>query len=146
MNAAQHPAGHRVGQRLLVVDADRDTVDDVLEHLRRSEGEGATVQVARTGIEAFALALTFRPDIILIDPDLPDRDGWEVIQRILAYAPCCAVIMSRRAEPEDLGRALRCGARNYVVKPFAADTALPELLRQCAAKPMPMSSNPLFSR
>lgn len=131
MSTGQLPVRHEADWRLLVVDADQDTVDYVLGNLQRYEREVAAAQVARTGAEAISLARAFRPDILLINPDLPDLDGFVVIESILRDMRCVALIMSQRQEPEDFTRAMGCGARGYLVKPLTALKSMPQSYGCC---------------
>lgn len=131
MSAGQFPVRDGFGWRLLVVDADRDTVDYVLGNLQRYEREVAAAQVARTGAEAISLAREFRPNILLIDPDLPDLDGFVVIESIVRDTQCVAVIMGQLQDPEDFMRAMDCGARGYLAKPLTALKTMPRSYGCC---------------
>ena len=68
-----------------------------------------------------ARARELRPDLVLLDMQLPDIDGLEVMRRLRADSataniPCIAV--SANAMQEDIGRALRAGAVDYWTKPL----------------------------
>lgn len=115
------------GWRVLVVDADRELEDRVLSNAQRCEREVTDVWAARTGADAIILARELRPDLLLLDPDLPDVDGWALLQRILEdVRGCAAVIVARHAKPEDIMLALACGARGYLVKPITNRDTLPK--------------------
>lgn len=79
-------------------------------------GEGAN------GVEALQLVDSLKPDLILIDINMPVMDGIEAIEKISLYHPaCCVVVMSVQGEQEYLRRAMSAGARDYLVKPFSSD-------------------------
>lgn len=127
MCAVLHPARRENGWRVLVVDAERDLVDRVLRNAERCGQAVAAVRVARAGAEAIPLARDLQPDLLLLDPDLPDGDGWALLQPILRDAPrCAAVIVTRRVAPEDIKMAMAYGARGYLVKPIGARNIPPQ--------------------
>jgi len=82
-----------------------------LEHFRVIEAETA----ARGLIEAG----THKPDLVIIDLGLPDRDGLTVIQGIRAWSPMPIIVLSARSDEIDKVTALEEGADDYVTKPFA---------------------------
>ena len=74
-----------------------------------------------TGAAGVARALSLRPDVILIDLQLPDFDGFEVLRRLrarpeTAATPCIA--LSANAMPEDIARGLASGFDDYWTKPI----------------------------
>lgn len=81
---------------------------------------------AATGDEAIAQAAALRPDVILMDIKMPDRNGIEATRRILATNPSANVVVLTMLEDDDsVFAAMRAGARGYVLK--GADEG--ELLR-----------------
>ncbi len=77
--------------------------------------------IAVDGLSGVARARELRPDLVLLDMQLPDIDGLEVMRRLRADSataniPCIAV--SANAMQEDIGRALRAGAVDYWTKPL----------------------------
>lgn len=89
------------------------------------ESDGFRVVLAGDGKEALALAVSERPDIVLLDVMLPDLGGFDVA----AQLDLPVVFLSARASELDLERGRRCGALDYVTKPFDP-TALPARLRE----------------
>jgi two-component system, response regulator PdtaR len=73
---------------------------------------------ARDGIEAVELARTHRPDLILIDLNLPRLDGVEATRRILDERRLPIVALTGHGSGEFLERALEAGAVAHVLKPF----------------------------
>jgi CheY-like chemotaxis protein len=82
---------------------------------------------ATNGESGFALAQTRMPKLILLDLDLPDIHGSEVIQRLQkdpATASIPVVVISGDATPSQIERLLVLGARNYLTKPVSAEPLL----------------------
>jgi two-component system, OmpR family, KDP operon response regulator KdpE len=71
---------------------------------------------ARGEIEARA----HKPDLLLVDLGLPDRDGAELIRRVRSWSSVPIIVLSARAAEEQKIAALDAGADDYVTKPFAA--------------------------
>ena len=65
-----------------------------------------------------------RPDLILLDLGLPDRDGLEIIQRVRQSSQTPIVVLSARGEEKDKIAALDLGADDYVAKPFSVGELL----------------------
>ena len=75
---------------------------------------------ARTGTEAVALALTLRPDVVVMDISMAEMDGLEATRRIRAQAPSIQVLILTMHESEEYFlQSLRAGAAGYVVKKAA---------------------------
>ncbi len=79
------------------------------------------LDVAVDGASGVAQAAALRPDLILLDMQLPDFDGFEVLRRLrqtpaTAAIPCIA--LSANAMPEDIQRALQAGMSDYWTKPL----------------------------
>jgi DNA-binding response OmpR family regulator len=104
---------------LLVVD-DEPEVADVLRDF--FEGQGYTVNCAFNGRDALVLASLSRPDAVILDIRMPDRDGSEVLRDLLALDESIAVVMVSGTDDESLARKLlKAGAFDYVRKPFMLD-------------------------
>lgn len=79
------------------------------------------LHVAVDGASGVAQALELKPDLILLDMQLPDCDGFEVLRRLraqpaTAHIPCIA--LSANAIPEEIERALSAGLSDYWTKPL----------------------------
>jgi two-component system KDP operon response regulator KdpE len=102
----------------IVVVEDEPGIRDVLRVLlhaanyRVVEAESA----ARGEVEARA----HKPDLLLVDLGLPDRDGTELIRRVRAWSAVPIIVLSARTAEEQKIAALDAGADDYVTKPFAA--------------------------
>ena len=75
---------------------------------------------ARTGTEAVAMALTLKPDVVVMDISMPEMDGLEASRRIREQAPSIQVLILTMHESEEYFlQSLRAGAAGYVVKKAA---------------------------
>jgi len=102
--------------RILVVDDHGMVREGLAALLDRQEGMHV-VGTAASGKEAIALAQGLEPQVIIMDLVLPDMNGIDATERILALLPLTRVIaLSASHTTEHVCRALRAGARGYVVK------------------------------
>ena len=105
--------------RLLLAEDNQTNIDMLFEYLHT---KGYDVTVARNGQEAIVCAQEEKPDIILMDIQMPGVDGLEAIRRIradgaLAHTPIIAV--TALALPRDRERCLDAGADEYMAKPVS---------------------------
>jgi pilus assembly protein CpaE len=102
-----------------------DDIPETREHLTRLLGLEREIDVAATagsGEEAIQVAMDQRPDIIVMDINMPGIDGIAAAEIIADRMPNCPIIMmSVHGEAEQLKRAMLAGAREFLVKPFSAD-------------------------
>jgi two-component system KDP operon response regulator KdpE len=82
------------------------------------------VSEAITAQEALTRAFDERPDIVLLDLGLPDRDGLVVIRELRQFSPVPIVVLSARHAEKDKVRALDEGADDYLAKPFGVEELL----------------------
>jgi len=107
--------------RILVAEDDAG-LREVLRALL--EAEGYRVVPAETGERALVEARTHKPDAVLVDLGLPDRDGQDVIRRIREFSPVPIIVLSARTMESEKVLALEGGADDYVTKPFGATELL----------------------
>jgi two-component system KDP operon response regulator KdpE len=107
--------------RILVVEDDQD-LRDVLRALL--EAESYRVVEAETAARALIEARSNKPDVVLVDLGLPDRDGQTVIREIREFAPVPIIVLSARAMESDKVSALDGGADDYIMKPFSSTELL----------------------
>ena len=102
-----------------------DDIAETREHLSRLlsyEQEIDVAALAGSGEEAIRLAMELRPDVIVMDINMPEMDGIAATELISERLPSSAIIMmSVHGEAEDLKRAMLAGAREFLVKPFSGD-------------------------
>ena len=80
--------------------------------------------VATSGNEAIMLAVSHKPDIILLDLGLPDMDGVEIIKNVREWSNIPIIVISARSEDIDKIDALDLGADDYITKPFSVEELL----------------------
>jgi AmiR/NasT family two-component response regulator len=86
------------------------------------QGLGHTVVGhAENGREALAMAHSLKPDIVVMDIEMPEMDGLEATRLIQEQCPCPVVLLTSRVQPELVARASVVGAGAYLVKPPKAD-------------------------
>jgi len=102
---------------LLIIDDDDDLRGAVAEQLQLND-EFLAVEAA-TGAEGVRLAQESRPDLVLLDVDLPDMNGREVCKALRDQGLAAPVIMLTAASSdEDTVQGLEAGANDYVTKPY----------------------------
>ena len=107
--------------KVLIVDDIAETREN-LRKLLSFDGGFVVIGEAANGMEAVALTKRLRPDIVLMDINMPVMDGIEATRIISVEAPMSTVvILSVQGEQEYLREAMAAGARNYLVKPFSVD-------------------------
>ncbi len=88
------------------------------------EAEGYRVVEAGTAERALIEARGHKPDAVLVDLGLPDRDGQAVIRGIREFSPVPIIVLSARTMESDKVLALDGGADDYVTKPFSSTELL----------------------
>ncbi|HVF76624.1 MAG TPA: response regulator transcription factor [Acidimicrobiales bacterium] len=125
MTAIDIPEAVATRGRVLVADDDNDVRRLLTANL---EFEGYTVAGCDNGDDARSLARTMAPDVIVLDVMMPKRDGFDVLAALKsnpATRGIPVVLLSAKANDEDVWKGWRAGADYYVTKPFNLD----ELLR-----------------
>jgi pilus assembly protein CpaE len=107
--------------KVLIVDDIPETRDH-LSKLLGFEGDVEVVGAAAGGPEAVQMASALKPDVVLMDINLPGMDGITATEKLAAEVPTAAVIMmSVQGEADYLRRSMLAGAREFLVKPFSSD-------------------------
>ena len=104
------------GARILVVDDERE-----LRQLLQTGlgGYGYIVEVAADGVEAVERARDWRPDVIVLDLELPRLHGIDVCRMIRTWSSVPIIVLTVRDADSDKIRALDEGADDYLTKPFS---------------------------
>jgi DNA-binding NarL/FixJ family response regulator len=106
--------------KILLVD-DHAIVRDGLKRLLSDLGSGVILEAA-SGRAALDVARAERPGLVILDLNLPDLGGLEILARLLREDPAVRVlVLSMHAEPLYASRALKAGAKGYVSKAAAPD-------------------------
>jgi two-component system invasion response regulator UvrY len=116
--------------KILIVD-DHAIVRDGLSRLLATDGEHELKLVA-TGRDALIAARSFRPDLVILDLNLPGLGGLELLRRLVAIEAGKILVLSMHAEPLYARRALEAGAHGYVSKNAAPDELLAAVRRVAA--------------
>jgi len=107
--------------KILIVDdieATRENIGKLLEF----HHEVVVIAQAESAMEAIKQAKLLKPDVILMDVNMPGMDGIAAAEIIAADVPGINIIMmSVQGEQEYLRRAMIAGAKNYLTKPFTSD-------------------------
>lgn len=110
-----------VKQRLLVVEDDASIKNLITTAL---EMQDYLYDYADTGSQAIMLAMSKKPNIMLLDLGLPDMDGIEVIKKVRGWSHMPIIVITARSEEADKIEALDAGADDYLTKPFSIDELL----------------------
>jgi two-component system, NarL family, response regulator DesR len=117
--------------RLLLAD-DENLLRGALAALLELEEDLSVVAEAATSTDAVRLAREHRPDIAVLDLEMPPADGLHAAEEIRAALPTRIVLVTRHARPAVLRRALSAGVSGFVPKTTPA-ARLAEILRDIAA-------------
>ncbi len=91
------------------------------------ESQDYQYRIASTGASAIMEALSYKPEVMILDLGLPDTDGIEVIKKIRTWSNIPIIVVSARSEDTDKVAALDAGADDYLTKPFSVDELLARL-------------------
>ncbi|MFO1338488.1 MAG: ATP-binding protein [Burkholderiaceae bacterium] len=140
--AVDEPGGHEnapmslSGQRILVVDDNRDAADSLAEILRALGADACTAYDGASGLEAMR---AFRPPIVLLDLGMPGMSGYAVAAQLRAepqYQTLKLVALTGWGQQEDLRRTQEAGFDAHLVKPVEP-AQLVSLLIELAARDRP---------
>jgi two-component system, OmpR family, response regulator len=111
--------------RALVVDDERDLADVLSSMLSH---EGWDTRAAHDGASARRLGEQFRPDAVILDVNLPDASGFDVLRDLRAVNPAvCVLFLTARDAVEDRIAGITAGGDDYVTKPFSMEEVLARL-------------------
>lgn len=80
--------------------------------------EGYEFLWASNGTDGLRMALREKPDLVILDINLPEMDGWTVCEKIREKSDLPIIMVTARIAEEDIIRGLHLGADDYVTKPF----------------------------
>jgi pilus assembly protein CpaE len=123
--------------RVLIVDDIAETREN-LRKLLQFESDIDVVGAARSGEEALQLASDTKPDIVLMDINMPDMDGIAVTEALLKDVPLAQVVMlSVQSEADYMRRAMLAGARDFIAKPPSGDELIRTIRTLYEKRPKP---------
>ena len=82
------------------------------------EKQGYTVHEAGTASDGLQMVLGKKPDVVLLDLGLPDKDGAEALSELRGWSTVPVIVLSVRNAEEEIVKLLDVGADDYVIKPF----------------------------
>jgi len=103
--------------------------DDVMAELLGSilEAEGYNVSVATNGVECLATYAAVKPDLLVVDLEMPLKDGFEVLTELKKRPEANGnpiIVISANQAPAHLERARALGAGQYLIKPFDCESLI----------------------
>jgi two-component system KDP operon response regulator KdpE len=102
------------------------------------------VQEAANAAQAIEAVRTGKPDVVILDLGLPDRDGLEVIAEIRALSPVPILVLSSRDDERGKVAALDAGADDYVTKPFGAEELMARIRAALRHRVQEQGAPPVF--
>jgi two-component system, OmpR family, KDP operon response regulator KdpE len=129
-----------ISAKILIVD-DEPQIRRVLRTTLTSQGY--TVAEARTGDEALEHIRSERPDLILLDVNMPGISGLETCREIRASSDIPIIMLTVRGTEKDKVQALDAGADDYVTKPFGSEELMARI-RAGLRRAAPAESMPAF--
>lgn len=105
-------------RQVLIVEDDNDTAEVVSALL---ESVGYTAITVDTGSTALSEITTVSPDLVLLDMQLPDMNGLEVLRQVRANSFLPMIVLSGFTQERDKVMALEAGADDYMSKPFSPE-------------------------
>ena len=124
-------------QRILVVD-DQQEILELTETVLA--GGGYSISTASSGDEALGRLSREPFDLVLLDINMPDMDGWETLRLLRAdeqLADLAVVMFSVKGDVSDKVHSLQEGASGYITKPFVVDELVARVKRVLEAKQRP---------
>jgi len=101
---------------LLLIDDDESLTELLSSFLAN---QGYALRVARDGREGLRTLFAHNPDLVVLDVTMPQRDGWETLERIREVSDLPVVMLTARDEESEVLRGFSLGADDYVTKPFS---------------------------
>ncbi|MCL2232537.1 MAG: response regulator transcription factor [Treponema sp.] len=102
--------------KILVIEDVKELADLVTLYLSK---EGFEVRAAESAEEAFAVMEAWKPELVILDINLPGMDGFEFLQKFRRSSETPVLIVSARDSDEDQISGLGIGADEYITKPFS---------------------------
>lgn len=117
-----------MGKKILIAD-DSEQIQEVLSRILA----GYDIISARDGNSALNLVTSEKPDVLLLDVDMPGLNGIEVLEKVMAMPRKPLVIMlTVDASIETVSKAMGIGVFSYIAKPFQTEVVLDQVKRAFA--------------
>ena len=126
-----------MAQLIMIIDDEAGVRELLADALKLAGFETTT---ASDGMVAQTALRTMKPDLLIVDINMPLMDGFEFIERIRSNGDNTpALMLSARGDRADITRGLTLGADDYVTKPFRTDELLARV-RVCLRRSLSMAS------
>ena len=102
--------------KLLLIDDDESLTELLSDYLNK---QGHTVCLAGDGLEGVRQLFAHKPDLVILDVTMPYRDGWQTLERIQEMSQIPVIMLTARAEEQEILKGFALGADDYVTKPFS---------------------------
>ncbi len=102
--------------KLLLIDDDLSLTELLAEYLA---DQGHDTHVAHNGDEGLRSFYALQPELVILDVTMPQRDGWQTLERIRELAATPVIMLTARDEEANVLRGFSLGADDYVTKPFS---------------------------
>jgi len=109
--------------KVVVIEDDKNIVD-VVSMAFEFRWPNTSLLSALAGKEGIDLVKGESPDVVILDINLPDINGFDVLKEIRKFSAVPVIILTVRSDDEDMVRGLESGADDYVIKPFNYVTLL----------------------
>lgn len=116
-----------MGRKILIVDdaqVDRSSLEKIVS------GAGHLVLLAESGAQAIERAKRDKPDLILMDVNMPDMDGFAATRKLKAdeaTKDIPIIFVTSKGQKADLAWGQMLGAKGYIVKPYSPEQILTQL-------------------
>jgi two-component system KDP operon response regulator KdpE len=101
---------------ILLIDDDESLTELLAKYM---VNQGFTVHVSNNGMDGLRQMYLHPPDLVVLDVTMPQRDGWDTLERIREVSDVPVIMLTARDEERDVLRGFSLGADDYVTKPFS---------------------------
>jgi len=125
----KRPAARKSLIRIVVADDHPIVREGIVANLK-PQRDMKVVAEGNDGVEALALIKKYSPDVVLLDLRMPRMDGLEVVAEVNAlHLPTKVIVMTTFENQEDIQRAIKTGARAYLLKDCSRDILVEAIRR-----------------
>lgn len=128
---------------ILLVEDEKNICDFISTSL---SAQDYRISTAHTGKEALPIITSQCPDLILLDPGLPDMDGMEIIRQVRTWSSVPIIVLSARTQEQEKVRALDLGADDYLTKPIGTSELLARIRTALRHSNRQNTDSPLYKR
>ncbi|MCX7770942.1 MAG: chemotaxis response regulator protein-glutamate methylesterase [Proteobacteria bacterium] len=108
-------------KKILIID-DSPFTRKIIKEMIEESPEFEVIDTASNGLEGLKKVLKHKPDLITLDLEMPEMDGFTLLRFIMAQQPTPVIIVSSLSSSEDVFKALELGAIDFVTKPSSKAT------------------------